>query len=121
MLLAVPLNKPEAIPLDGLAGLVGGVPLFGSSIKRWIVRGCAKRIKFTAIPNIRAGREVIPEIRGVIEAEDVAKEAIKLLRDPNGLARMRKELREIAGEKGAADKVANIILEVGNAGRGDKL
>lgn len=111
MLVAVPLNKPEAIPLDGLAGLVGGVPLFGSSIKRWIVRGCAKRIKFTAIPNIRAGREVIPEIRGVIEAEDVAKEAIKLLRDPNDLARMRKELREIAGEKGAADKVANIILE----------
>ena len=121
MLVAVPLNKPEAIPLDGLAGLVGGVPLFGSSIKRWIVRGCAKRIKFTAIPNIRAGREVIPEIRGVIEAEDVAKEAIKLLRDPNGLARIREELREIAGEKGAADKVARIILEVGNARRGDKL
>jgi len=111
MLVAVPLNKPEAIPLDGLAGLVRGVPLFGSSIKRWIVRGCAKRIKFTAIPNIRAGREIIPEIRGVIKAEDVAKEAIKLLRDPKGLARMRKELREIAGEKGAADKVANIILE----------
>ena len=111
MLVAVPLNKPEAIPLDGLAGLVGGVPLFGSSIKRWVVKWCAKRIKFTAIPNIRAGREIIPEIRGVIEAEDVAKEAIKLLRDPNDLARMRKELREIAGEKGAADKVANIILE----------
>ncbi len=111
MLVAVPLNKPEVIPLDGLAGLVGGVPLFGSSIKRWVVKWCAKRIKFTAIPNIRAGREIIPEIRGVIEAEDVAKEAIKLLRDPNGLARMREELREIAGEKGAADKVANIILE----------
>ena len=111
MLVTIPLNKPEAIPLDGLAGLVRGVPLFGSSIKRWIVKWCAKRIKFTAIPNIRAGREIIPEIRGVIEAEDVAKEAIKLLRDPNGLARMREELREIAGEKGAADKVANIILE----------
>ena len=121
MLVTIPLNKPEAIPLDGLAGLVRGVPLFGSSIKRWIVKWCAKRIKFTAIPNIRAGREIIPEIRGVIEAEDVAKEAIKLLRDPNGLARMREELREIAGGKGAADKVANIILEVGNARRGDKL
>lgn len=111
MLVTIPLNKPEAIPLDGLAGLAGGVPLFGSSIKRWIVRWYAKRIKFTAVPNIRADREIIPEIRGVLEAEDVAKEVIKLLRDSNGLARMRKELREIAGEKGAADKVARIILE----------
>lgn len=111
MVVAVPLNKPEAIPLDGLEGLVGGLPLFGSSIKRWIVRWHAKNIKFTAIPNIRAGREVVPEIRGVIEAEDVAKEVIKLLRDPNRLARMKEELKKIAGGKGAADKVARVILE----------
>ena len=38
MLVTVPLNKPEAIPLEGLAGLVGRLPLFGAFIKRWIVK-----------------------------------------------------------------------------------
>jgi len=111
MMVTVPLNKPEAIPLDGLAGLVGGLPLFGPCIKRWIVRWHSKRIKFTAIPNIRAGREIVPEIRGVIEAEDIAKEVVKLLRNTHELARMKEELRKVAGGKGAADKVATVILE----------
>ncbi len=115
MVVAIPLNKPEAIPLDGLAGLVGGLPMLGSLIKRKMVKHYSKRIKFTAIPNIRADREIVPEIRGIIEPTDVAKEVIGLLRSPERLTEMKKELRKIARTtEGAADKVADVILEVGN-------
>jgi len=96
MVVAIPLNKPEAIPLDGLAGLVGGLPIIGSLIKRQMVKQYSKRIKFTAIPNIRADREIVPEIRGIIEPADVAKEVIELLRSPERLNEMKKELRKIA-------------------------
>jgi len=115
MVVAIPLNKPEAIPLDGLAGLVGGLPIIDSLIKRKMVKHYSKRIKFTAIPNIRADREIVPEIRGIIEPTDVAKEVIGLLRSPERLTEMKKELRKIARTtEGAADKVADVILEVGN-------
>ena len=115
MVVAIPLNKPEAIPLDGLAGLVGGLPIIGSLIKRQMVKQYSKRIKFAAIPNIRAEREIVPEIRGIIEPADVAKEVIGLLRSPGRLTEMKEELRKIARTtEGAASKVADIILEVGN-------
>ena len=115
MVVAIPLNKPEAIPMDGLAGLVGGLPIIGSLIKRQMVKQYSKRIKFAAIPNIRAEREIVPEIRGIIEPDDVAKEVIGLLRGPERLTEMKKELRKIARTtEGAADKVANVIFEVGN-------
>ncbi len=115
MVVAIPLNKPEAIPLDGLAGLVGGLPVVGSLIKKQMIKQYSKRIKFTAIPNIRADREIVPEIRGIIEPADVAKEVIGLLKSPERLTEMKEELRKIARTtEGAANKVADIILEVGN-------
>lgn len=114
MVVTIPLNKPEAIPLDGLAGLVGRLPFFGSFIKKKVVRGYSRRIKFTAIPNIRAERQIVPEIMGVIEPANVAKEVTELLRNPERLTKMKEELRNIDATEGAADKVANIILEVGS-------
>jgi len=115
MIVAIPLNKPEAIPLDGLAGLVEGLPIVGSLIKRQMVKHYSKSIKFAAIPNIRADREIVPEIRGIIEPADVAKKVIGLLRSPERLTEMKEELRKIAvTTEGAANKVADIILEVGN-------
>lgn len=114
MVVAIPLNKPEAIPLDGLAGLVGGLPVVGSLIKRQMVKQYSKRIKFAAIPNIRADREIVPEIRGIIGSADVARKVIELLRSPARLTQMKEELRKIARTtEGAADKVADIILEIG--------
>jgi len=112
MIVTIPLNKPQAIPLDGLAGLVGGTPLLGPLIKRGIVKWYDRHLKFTAIPNIRAEREIVPEIRGVIEPDDIAREAIELLKNPARLAKIKEELRKIANTEGAADKVADIILEL---------
>lgn len=113
MVVTIPLNKPEAIPLDGLVGLVGRLPFFGSFIKKRVVRGYSRRIKFTAIPNIRADRQIVPEIMGVIEPADAAKEVTELLRNPERLTKMKEELRNIDTTEGAADKVANVIFEVG--------
>ncbi|MEA3485290.1 MAG: hypothetical protein U9R03_01115, partial [Candidatus Aerophobetes bacterium] len=110
MVVAVPLNKPGAIPLDGLSGLIDKFPLFGTLIKRWMVKKYHKKIKFTVIPNIRAEEEIVPEVRGVIEAQDVAKEAIKLLKDPNRRNLISHKLKKIMGAKGAADRVVEAIL-----------
>ncbi|MFQ6066049.1 MAG: hypothetical protein ACE5K3_02075 [bacterium] len=110
MVVTVPLNKPEAIPLDGLPGLIGRVPWFGSMIKSRIVRRYSRGLKFTALPNLRAGKEVVPELRGIIKAQDLSRKVIKLLQDPVLRNIMAGELKFIMGAKGAADRIAEAVL-----------
>jgi lipid-A-disaccharide synthase len=111
MVVTVPLNKPEAIPLNGLPGLIGHVPWLGPIIKAEIVKGYSRKVKFTALPNLRARKEIVPELRGIIKAEDVSEKAIELLQDPVLRKNMACELRSIMGAKGAADRTAEAVLE----------
>jgi lipid-A-disaccharide synthase len=110
MVVTVPLNKPEAIPLDGLPGLIGHLPWFGPMIKSRIVRRYSRRLKFTALPNLRAGKEIVPELRGIIKAQDVSRKVIELLQDPVLRNNMTGELKSIMGAKGAADRIAETVL-----------
>lgn len=110
MIVATPLNRPEAIPFDGLAGLMGNIPLLGGFIKRWIVKIYSKKVKFFAIPNRWTKKNIVPEIRGIIQADDVAEEAIRLLRNPERLHWISRQLRESFPQKSSADKLAEIIL-----------
>ncbi len=110
MVITVPLNKPEAIPLDGLPGLIGHLPWFGSMIKSGIVKRYSKKVKFTALPNLRAGKEIVPELRGIVKAQDVSRKVIELLRDPVLRNNMAGELKLVMGAKGAADRIAETVL-----------
>jgi len=110
MVVTVPLNKPEAIPLDGLPGLIGHLPWFGPMIKSGMVRRYSRKVKFTALPNLRAGKEIVPELRGIIKAQDVSRKVIELLQDPVLRNNMVSELKFVMGAKGAADKIAQTVL-----------
>ncbi len=110
MLIVVPLNKAELIPLDGIFGLINPkIPPFGF-VRRHLVFEKSKKLKFVSLPNIIAGEEVVPEIRGILQAEDVAKKVVFLLKDPNLREKMANKLQTITGKKGAAEKIAKIIL-----------
>jgi lipid-A-disaccharide synthase len=45
MVVALPLNKPESLPLEGIPGLIGRIPVFGPSLKRAAVLKAAARVK----------------------------------------------------------------------------
>ncbi len=111
MVVTVPLNKPEAIPLDGLPGLIGHLPCLGPMIKSGIVRRYSRKIKFTAVPNLRAGKEIVPELRGIIEARGVSMKVIELLQNPVLRNSMACELKSTVGPKGAANRIAETILQ----------
>jgi len=68
------------------------------------------------LPNIIAGRRVLPELlQGEVTADNIAKEALAILTDDTVRSRMVQELEEIKrslGEGGAVDRVAIKILEV---------
>ncbi len=109
MVVVTPLNKPEAIPLQGIPGLVGSIPLIGPHIKRKAVLSAAQRVQFTALPNRKAQEEVVPELKGELRPEDVAISVGNLMRHPEKLREMSDRLKQIMGSSGAARMIAEIL------------
>ena len=109
MVVVTPLNKPEAIPLEGIPGLVGSIPVVGRPIKRKAVLAAAKRIRYAALPNRKAQEEVVPELKGELRPEDVAIAVGNLMRHPDKLRAMSGRLKQIMGSRGAACMIAETL------------
>jgi len=113
MLVVVPLNRADAIALNGLAGYLHLVPLVGRPLKAMIVRAAERRFRFVTQPNIDADRAIVPEMRGVLHPADVAAKAASLLDDPVALDAMSEALSRIyAKDVGAAGRMADEALAV---------
>jgi lipid-A-disaccharide synthase len=113
MLVLVPLNRPEEITLNGLGAYLHHVPFVGRPLKRWLVRNVERSFQFVAQPNIDVGREVAPEMRGVMMPADVVDRACDLLARPGDLREMGETLSKVyASHAGAADRMAADALSV---------
>ena len=111
MLVVFPLDNPDVIPLEGLAHYIGKIPYLGSKFKKTLADSLNKKIKFFALPNIKADKEVVPEIRGNIEPAAVALKAISLLKETNKRKEISDELKRSMGEPGASLKIMEGIDE----------
>ena len=113
MLVIVPLNRPDIIAVNGMAGYLHLVPLVGRPLKSMLVRAVERRFRYVTQPNIDADRAVVPEMRGVMHPNDVAARADALLEDAPGLAAASYELTQIyARDAGAAGRMAVEALAV---------
>lgn len=119
MVVALPLNLAEKIPLPGAAQYVEKLPVVGPRLKRNLVYRRAEAMPFVAWPNRKAGEMVVPEVRGVLRPEDVAVEAVQLLNDERRRRAMSRKLQQVMGEPGAAEQVAARLLAAA-AGYGDR-
>lgn len=109
MVVALPLNHPERIPLEGLAGLIGNLPRLGKTLKRRILPRIAQRMPYAAWPNRLAGECLVPELRGEVEPAAVAEAAAALLGDPGRRTAMAEALRRTTGEPGAARRLGAVV------------
>ncbi|MCX5748945.1 MAG: hypothetical protein NTZ10_01685 [Candidatus Saganbacteria bacterium] len=112
MLVAIPFNKPEVLLFEGLLGMIGSVPLLGKLIKQAAIHILNKTVKFAALPNRKAGKMIVPELRGVLTAEEIAEKACLMLRDKEALEAMEKELKAVMGPAGAAGKIAEELSHI---------
>ncbi|MGD1898613.1 MAG: lipid-A-disaccharide synthase [Phormidesmis sp.] len=100
---------------DGWPGLVARLPGVGAIARKVInpiiVNTLKKSGKKFAWPNIWAKREVVPELFGPITASEVAELALDYLEHPEKLEHMRTTLRTLRGPAGAAEKMADLVLE----------
>ncbi len=81
MIVLFPFHRPELIPLTGLPGLLAGIPFFGQIVQRLALLLVSKKLGLVALPNMKAKREITPELKGYFSAEQVADRVHSLLAD----------------------------------------
>jgi lipid-A-disaccharide synthase len=111
MISIFPLDDPDVIPLEGLPHFIGKIPYLGSKFKQLLADMINRRTKFFALPNMKAGKEIVPEIRGTIDPLSVAIKAFDLLKDAKKRKNISKELIAVMGKPGAALKIMEEIDE----------
>lgn len=109
MILALPTYRLHALPLPGLAGHLGGIPVLGPAIKEAVARTYVWTRRYWAHPNRLASERIVPELVGPISAADVATQVAASLR-ANGNGAMAKRLRLVMGEPGAALRLVDEVL-----------
>ena len=115
MLLVLPTYRLHALPLPGIAGHIGGIPVVGPLVKEAVARGYIQTRRFWAHPNLLAGELVVPELVGRITAQGIADAMDTLLTEP--LAALQQRLRMVMGNPGASDRLVDEVLELASTGR----
>jgi len=96
---------------DGIPGILANLPILGSIFAKFINRLVLKQGKLFAWPNIWAKQEIVPELVGDIQPENIANLVLDYLDHPEQLEAMRQRLQQVRGEPGAAKKLATIIIK----------
>lgn len=109
MIVTVPTWQSELVPMPGLAGHVGRLPVIGKYIKRALGHLILWRIKFMSHPNRRSNRMVVPEIVGHVTAAQIAEAVVASLKSDT--SRLEEELRSIMGPSGASQRLISGLIE----------
>ena len=113
MIVFIPLNNPETLIFDGLPGLLAKLPYTGALIQKSIIWYLSKRPrKNYALPNIIAGKSIVPEKAGILTAEEVAADIINLYYNQEKLAQIQTNLSSIPKPQPVSEKICKKILDV---------
>jgi lipid-A-disaccharide synthase len=112
MIVLIPTQQLDAMRAwDGLPGILANLPLFGTIFAKLINRLVLRQGKLFAWPNIWAKTEIVPELVGKLQPQQVAEIAINWLENPQKLQLIRDKLQSVRGQPGAAHHIAEIIIE----------
>jgi lipid A disaccharide synthetase len=111
MIVLLPTQRLDAVPLDGILGLLTYLPGVGTLVTRAVNWWTVQNRGLLAWPNIWAGEEIVPERVGNLEIPSIADLALDLLNHPAKLAEIRTKLRQVRGQPGAAAKLVEIVRE----------
>jgi len=95
---------------DGIFGVIGKISFINKLLTFIIKYFYFKKKKFFAWPNIKAKKMIVPERIGNISPKKIAREVLFLIKNSNQLQSIRDSLHKERGEKGAAKKLASIII-----------
>ncbi|MBW4561651.1 MAG: lipid-A-disaccharide synthase [Mojavia pulchra JT2-VF2] len=112
MLVLLPTQQLDAMrSWDGLPGLLANLPGLGSAFAKLINWLFIRRKGLLAWPNIWAQEEIVPELMGKLQPQEIGEMVLDLLANPEKLEQMQLKLRSVRGEAGAAQKLATLVTE----------
>ncbi|MCT7959334.1 lipid-A-disaccharide synthase [Laspinema sp. D1] len=112
MIVLLPTQQLDAMRAwDGLPGILANLPLFGSIFAKLINSLVLRQGKLFAWPNIWANSEIVPELVGKLQPQQVAAIVLDWLENPQKLQLIREQLQSVRGQPGAAHHIAQIIIE----------
>ncbi|MEH1838905.1 MAG: lipid-A-disaccharide synthase [Nostoc sp.] len=115
MIVLLPTQQLDAMrSWDGLPGLLANLPGVGTlcaKVINWLFLRFVRRKGLLAWPNIWAQEEIVPELIGKLQPQEVGEMVLDFLAHPEKLDDIRAKLRKIRGESGAAQKIAQIVSE----------
>ncbi len=95
---------------DGIFGVIGKISLVNKFVTFIVKYFYLKKRKFFAWPNIKAKKMIVPERIGNISPRQIAKEVLFLINNRDQLKSISDSLHTERGEKGAAEKLAYMII-----------
>ncbi|MEA5599624.1 lipid-A-disaccharide synthase [Nostoc sp. UHCC 0252] len=115
MIVLLPTQQLDAMRAwDGLPGLLANLPVVGTpftNVINWLFLRFVRRKGLLAWPNIWAQQEIVPELMGKLQPQEIGEMVVDFLAHPEKLDDIRAKLRKIRGESGAAQKIAEIVGE----------
>jgi len=96
---------------DGIFGVIGKNSFINRFLTFIIKNFYFKKKKFFAWPNIKAKKIIVPERIGNIPPIKIAREVLFLIKNRDQLKSIRDNLHKERGDKGAAKKLASIIVD----------
>ncbi|BDA75426.1 hypothetical protein CAL7716_095920 [Calothrix sp. PCC 7716] len=110
MIVLLPTQQLDAMrSWDGLLGILANLPGVGSNFAKLINWWFLRKKGLLAWPNIWAQQEIVPELVGKLQPQEVANMVLDYLDNPEKLEEVRNKLRNARGQAGAADKLASIV------------
>ncbi len=110
MVVLMPLDRLENIPIEGFIGIISDLPIIGKYIKSFLIKQALKKIKFTALPNQKLGQMVTPEFTGTnILPVEVADTVYNIISQPYKRREISLNLKKAMGSTGS---VKNIIVNI---------
>ena len=110
MLVIFPLNKPELVPLQGLVGLIGEIPILGKYLKRKVIPKKVDETRFISLVNRIEGELIVPEFIGKIDSDDLAEKVLNMINN-NEIEVIQNSLKSLDHNKGASKVIIDDIMK----------
>jgi lipid-A-disaccharide synthase len=115
MVVVLPTYLGHKVPLPGLAGHVGRLPIIGKMLKLYFGYKVLHGLPLLSQPNRRTGRRIVPELVGE-GLHPAINEALRGYLDHDTTA-LGAEIRDAMGKGGAAQKLAAAVADFFAKGR----
>lgn len=101
----VELGLLHRAPLEGAAEWLSRIPVLGPPLRQALLERFLRRTPYVSLPNMRAGRALVPEWVGRWAPDDLTKRLADLLADGKQRMTIRRELQKAFGGSRGASRV----------------